>query len=287
MVAILGRVSEDREEKSAINWVQVIAGALAAVSSAVLLSTLGVGGTLLGAAVGSVAASVASAFYSRTLDVSRQQVAVQTAALRRVATARSRLDEAVSKMNRGDAEPDPSLTEADEALVEAEHALESATSQEEDHPGVDEEDDQEAAPDAAETSKRLPWKRVALVAVAVFVAAMVAITAFELLTGRAVSTYTGGSDDETGSTVPGLGNGSSQRQEDQPSQRPSESPSPTESDETTDEPTVEPTQSPDENETPDQSPTEEPTDGDTETPTVVPTPEPTVTPDDGTGSSTP
>jgi cytoskeletal protein RodZ len=40
----------------------------------------------------------------------------------------------------------------------------------------------------------LPWKRLAVIAVGLFVVAMATILAFELVTGRAVSTYTGGSD---------------------------------------------------------------------------------------------
>lgn len=53
---------------SGISWLQLIAGALAAMTSAWVASYLGVAGTIIGAAVGSLVASVASALYVRGLD---------------------------------------------------------------------------------------------------------------------------------------------------------------------------------------------------------------------------
>ncbi|WP_162802861.1 hypothetical protein [Ornithinimicrobium avium] len=50
----------------------------------------------------------------------------------------------------------------------------------------------------------LPWKRLTGATVAVFVVAMGLILAFELTTGRAVSSYTGGSSKSTGTSVPGF-----------------------------------------------------------------------------------
>ena len=46
----------------------------------------------------------------------------------------------------------------------------------------------------ARCSPGLRWKRIAAVAGGIFVVAMLVIVSFELVTGRAVSTYTGGSD---------------------------------------------------------------------------------------------
>ena len=40
----------------------------------------------------------------------------------------------------------------------------------------------------------LPWRRISLVAAALFAATLVAITAFELAAGKPVSSMTGGSD---------------------------------------------------------------------------------------------
>lgn len=51
-----------------LSWPQLIAGALAAMTSAWVASYLGVAGTIIGAAVGSLVASIASAMYARGID---------------------------------------------------------------------------------------------------------------------------------------------------------------------------------------------------------------------------
>ena len=66
--------SPDKTPPLGIDWVRAVAGALAAVSTTVLLSTLGAAGTLLGAALGSIAATIATALYSQGLDRSRNRV---------------------------------------------------------------------------------------------------------------------------------------------------------------------------------------------------------------------
>ena len=176
------------DERPEIKWGQIAAGALAAVSSAVLLSTLGVGGTLVGAALGSVVASVASTLYTRGLDAGREHVVATSEALRRVTRARVRVDEAASAVRHGDRRAETELARAEEALHDAEAALEDP-----------------AVPGERASNGRVPWRRILRVAAGVFLTALVLITAFELLSGRAVSTYTGGSDNGRRTTVPGLG----------------------------------------------------------------------------------
>ncbi|GAA3528776.1 hypothetical protein AFL01nite_01940 [Aeromicrobium flavum] len=58
----------DKGPLTGLPWLQLVAGALAAMTSAWVASYLGVAGTIIGAAVGSLVASVASAFYVRGLD---------------------------------------------------------------------------------------------------------------------------------------------------------------------------------------------------------------------------
>jgi cytoskeletal protein RodZ len=74
----------------------------------------------------------------------------------------------------------------------------------------------------------LPWKRLVVIAVGLFVAAMATILAFELATGRAVSTYTGGSDQDGPRTSFG---GSAEPDRDEP--KPTKSPESTPADPTT------------------------------------------------------
>lgn len=283
-------MGEDRAPRVGVSWVQVAGSALAAVSSAVLLSTLGVAGTVIGAAVGSVVATVGSSLYTRTLDVSRQQVAAQTAALRRVARARSELEELVVARDRGEGISATGISRAGRELDEAEEVLAASGATAEDtdpeQPAV-RDGGRSGVPLEAERPSRterpterltermagrvagrgLSWKRLAAVAAGVFLAAMVAITVFELVTGEAVSQLTGGSDTPTGSTVPGLG-----RARDRATPGPTDGPTPEQS------PTGEPTSSttPSEAPTPSSTPSTDPTAA--LSPTVVPTPTPTVVP---------
>jgi hypothetical protein len=207
---------EAEQARPAISWAQVFASALAAVTSAVLLSTLGVAGTLIGAAVGSVAATVGAALYKHWLEVSRHQVAAQAAALRRVTQAREHVGRAAKAIDDGGPTPDATLRRADRALGRAEDALD------EDATAPDETTQIDLLSDDEDES-RIRWGRVALITLVVFVVAMVAITAFELLTGRAVSSYTGGSDHSTGST---LGVGAGKTPSPTPSEQPSTTPTP-------------------------------------------------------------
>jgi len=222
-------MGEDTEPRLGVSWAQVAGSALAAVSSAVLLSTLGVAGTVIGAAVGSVAATIGTAVYTRTLDVSREQVAAQAAALRRVTRARRELDEAVAARSRGDVAADTGITRAGRELDEAEEVLAATGADPAAQPAPDDEADSSDVRRAGWLSQlraagwpaQLSWRRLGVAAAAVFLVAMGVITAFELTTGRAVSGYTGGSDRQTGSTIPGLG-----RTEDNRTPTPSDSPSP-------------------------------------------------------------
>jgi hypothetical protein len=61
---------------SDLSWIQVVAGAAAAVLAAWLASTFSVTGTLMGAAVGSVVASIGSTFIRHTLETGRDFVVV-------------------------------------------------------------------------------------------------------------------------------------------------------------------------------------------------------------------
>jgi hypothetical protein len=164
--------------KLEINWVQAASGALAAITSAVLLSTVGVAGTLIGAALGSLAVSVGSALYSYYLRASRARVA---------AAARIRAERLHARRDQHGAHLPPPLAPE----------LESPPTAVEQPP-----------PRWTAALAGLPWKRVAIVAAALFAVAMALILSFEALTGRPVAAYTGGtSRHSTGTSIPGLGGG--------------------------------------------------------------------------------
>ncbi|GAA3604050.1 hypothetical protein GCM10022223_19640 [Kineosporia mesophila] len=75
----VGETEEPKKPKLPVNVIQVSASAGAAVTSAIAASYFGVGGTIAGAAFGSVVSTVAGAFYSDTLGKAHKVVATTTA----------------------------------------------------------------------------------------------------------------------------------------------------------------------------------------------------------------
>ncbi len=261
------------DKRFELNWVQSLAGALAAVTSAVLLSTVGVAGTLIGAALGSLAATVGSAVYSYYIRATQDRVATAgTVAVTRIGHGRSRGPSSPDEPAAGAAVTDEEVTAAGENLHPARAALEDAKN----------------PPAAGFTTvlAGLPWKRIAVVATGLFVAAMLVILAFELVTGRAVSSYTGGSDSDRRTSIPGLGGGRGQDdpagEQDDPQPTPGEAPSgePDESTGETAEPSPTPTAETEETAVPPltESPDETATSEYTPSPTSSPTPLATGTP---------
>lgn len=244
-VAWLAGMTED--PKLEIDWVKTFAGALAAVSTAVLLSTLGAVGTLIGAALGSVAVTVSSQLYAQGLARSKRSLAkAQESALFKVGVAQAEVRRAGRRQGEDAAEAH--LEVADERLGEAKADLDEVVV---------------PAPTWRERLAVLPWKKIAALTVATFVVVLVVIASFEALTGRSVSSFTGGSEKGSSSTFNGGGSSSDDGEDDKdgeknPDRQPSEGTEPTEqpSDGAPSEP-AEPTET---------APTE---------PTEVPTTEPT------------
>jgi hypothetical protein len=132
-----------------VSWFQLAASVLAAVTAAWIASSLGVAGTLVGAAVGSAVVTLTSAFYARTLDKGRTLLvttASGTVIQRRV-------------------EEDGEIAETlDQAAEDA--PVKSA----------------EFVPD--ETAPRLHWKTIVVTTVVVLAVALAAISTYELVTGE-------------------------------------------------------------------------------------------------------
>ena len=219
----------DAPETFEIDWTRAVAGALAAVASAVLLSTLGAAGTVLGAAIGSLVVTISSALFAQGLSTRQgksTQAGRQSAAAEKVSSAQAEVRRAT--LADDPAAQDSSLAHADEQLAEAREELVEASVV--------------TAPVGwRERLSRLPWKRMALTAISLFLFALVLITAFEVVAGRSVSSMTGGSDsdDTTIEQVGGSGSGGDQPD---PADQPTGSTSPSETAEESAEPT--PTASP-------------------------------------------
>ncbi len=261
----MAEAPKDTEQKNKldIDWLKTAAGALAAVTTAVLLSTLGAVGTLVGAALGSVAATIGTSLYAQGLARSKQTVAkVQETALLKVGIAQAEVRRA-GRRAEDEAALEAHLDAADERLAEAKADLAEVVQE-------------ETGRTWSDRFRGLPWKRIALLAAATFVVVLLAITAFEQLSGRSVSSYTGGSSEKQGSTIGGVtGDEGGPKEKDkdndqQPSEQPSQEPAPTEPT-----PTEEPTPQP--SGTPTPLPSETP----------APTPSPTLPTDLPTGSPTP
>ena len=205
-------MTEETGHGLGIDWLKTTAGALAAVSSAVLLSTLGAAGTIIGAALGSVVATVGGALYSQGLARSRQRMVLATS------VARRKVGIAEAEVRRASQEPgnagvdEAELTKAVEHLDEIQHDLETVAD--------------EPVPSWRDRFATLPWKHIWLVAAGLFAAAVLAITGFELAVGRTVSSMTGGTHGGGGTTISHIGGGGHHSHH-SPSPSPSDQASPT------------------------------------------------------------
>jgi hypothetical protein len=161
--------------------VKISAGSLAAVSAAVAASTLGVAGTLGGAALASIVGSVGTELYANSLQRGYRR-------LRKAepGTVDVPADEAPSC---------PVPADPDATVVLTTPTTAGALSY---GPTATPEPDATAGPGPA---RRPRWKRILLVSVVAFALAMVAITAFEALAGRSLAGLFG--DDGAGATTIG------------------------------------------------------------------------------------
>ena len=163
----------DEPRRLEINWIQAAGGALAAVSSAVLLSTVGVAGTIIGAAIGSVIVTVGNSVYSYYLAASKERVAAAAQVAKKVAQTRGRTRPGATSTTEMRM-PADDRDQADDELLESEaHATQGTNWR--------------------EIFSKLNWKHIAVAAAGIFVLAMGAILSFELVAGHSVSSYTGGS----------------------------------------------------------------------------------------------
>lgn len=157
-----------------INWIRSLGSALGAVTAAVVLSTLGAAGTLIGAALGSLFITIGGAVYSHSLQLTKERVVDAHPLVGRRSASAPKTD----------------------AAVESQDA----------RPGDDSSDVDTTPPDRSrrEVLRDLPWKRIAVTAGAIFVGAIAIIVAFELWVGRPVSSFTGGtSGTSSGTSIPG------------------------------------------------------------------------------------
>jgi hypothetical protein len=147
-----------------LNALQVAAGALAAVSAAVVASFFGVAGTVIGAAVASVVSTVGATVYTESMR--RTHAGLRRAGSRLVRSPQSPVDRSA-----GDRPPLPAHL------------------------------DPRRSPPRRRWRR---WAAVAATAVAVFGLAMVVVTTVELIGHKPVAALVGGSDQAGGTTLGSL-----------------------------------------------------------------------------------
>jgi hypothetical protein len=149
---------EQKTKKLDLSLSQTLGGALAAMTAAALGSRLGVGGTIVGAALASIIAGVGGTLYTASLRTTRQKV--QTVWSGRVAG-----------------------TDTKTAVDVVPSAPETETSA----GGFHWDAPPTTAPVARVNRRALPWKPMLVGVVAIFAIAAVALTGFEMLAGASLS----------------------------------------------------------------------------------------------------
>jgi hypothetical protein len=206
---------------------QILASTAGAVIAAVVASTFGVKGTIIGVAIGSAAATMATAFVSQSIDRGHEavkQVAVrvpETSTLLRKLGGTTVSGPASSSVDAssaptevvGQTPPPGSEGSRDEQEAETTQMASSAAPVAEtqrveisaaaDAPATERlvasTSPTRSVPGRSAAPGRFSWRAIAVSAVTVFVLALLFITAVELISGKPLSTIFGGAD--TGTTL--------------------------------------------------------------------------------------
>lgn len=171
---------EEKPQGAQLSATQVAAGALAAVSSAVVASFFGLAGTLIGAALASVISTVSAALYSNSLQKTNE----------RLRQARSQLTGKQARVEETRVQEAPAAAPVTQVLPA------------------------HLDPRRSPARKARPrWTRVAVYAAAVFVLAMGIVTGVELIGQRPVSALVGGTETARTTTIGAITNASSSTEE--------------------------------------------------------------------------
>lgn len=195
---IMVQETENSTEKG-LKPAQVCASALAAVTAAILGSTLGVAGTIAGAGIASVVTTIGSEVYLRSLRKTRE-AARRTKKI--LAAPDTRLRQETHLLEPPPPPPNPLIrpeaTHSDDDTVYLPRPGRDGAPSEEPtaflSPSTDETTSLVPPPEAGRSEKcwwKSRWALASGVSVVAFVVGMLAITGFESLTGHAVSGGTG------------------------------------------------------------------------------------------------
>jgi len=182
---------EQDERTLGLSTAQVVGSVLAAITGAVLASTMGVTGTVIGAAVASLVATIGSAIYTWSLRRTTVAVKKTAAQVRQAALESGPLPRTVAQ--------GPLRTTKERAAAST--AEQGPVGPDQDQgPDPDGQQPEEADPDEDSWRRSIPWGKVLLGSLTVTVLALAGITVVEAIAGKPISSVTGGSDSQ-GTTV--------------------------------------------------------------------------------------
>ncbi|GAB1514780.1 hypothetical protein [Actinophytocola sp. KF-1] len=170
----------DKEETDRVRISQVLAGALAAVTAALIGSTMGVAGTVVGAGLASIVSTIGGALYLRSIE--RTTEGVRT--VRAKVVGKSGGTTVLVSDEDPDKEPEPPGEEVEAEPVPG------------DRPPAD--------------RRRLRWPMLVVASLAAFALGMLAVTGVEWLRGETLS---GGNGTTFGSIVDPKSDNGEQRQQ--------------------------------------------------------------------------
>lgn len=174
-----------KETRFGLSWTQIAAAGFASITATVVLSFFSISGTLIGAAVFSMVTAIGNAVYNQSLR-----------------TTQSRVLDVLPVLPVGKADPaSPTVVlpvsepaGADDEDLDGEPVLPAARPLP--GPGI--------APVSPAAFSRRAWKRIAILAVALFVFVMAVVTTIELLFGRPLTDILRG-DNGSGTSIGGGG----------------------------------------------------------------------------------
>jgi hypothetical protein len=160
-----------------VSYAQVAGSALAAVSAAVIASFLGVGGTVLGAALGSLIATLGGAIYAHSFRRAGAKL------------SETKVLTVVTRSRAGHGEPGPGDVPLIEPASSDGERGPTPPYAESGPPGTT---DEEVIQEGPARPRWMSWKTAALLAVAACVIAMVVVSVIELTIGGPISGGSGG-----------------------------------------------------------------------------------------------
>lgn len=245
---------EQRERALGLSPAQVAGSALAAVTAAVFASFAGTAGTIIGAALGSVVATIGAAAYTAWLRRSAEAVRRTAAQVRQQTTLTGALPRRVGD---GPLRPGKRSRRGGDPI----------------------DDDAETDTEDGFSLKLLPWRKIALSTVAVLVVTFGGITAVEAITGKPISALLG-QNDSTGTTLGDVSRGGAKKQQEPRQDEETRTPEPTPSSRPSDTATPRSEPTPTQDPEPSAPPAVDPT---APTPTPTPTGLGTAVPEDPAG----